>query len=690
MATAAHNSDPSPDVAVALSLDHASLYLDREMSLLAFQRRVLGEARDVRNPLLERVKFLSILFSNIDEFFMVRVALLNQKVDSSKGDPVATEHLERIGNELRKLLEEAYGVWRELDLALSQVGIDIREYRNLTELQRDSLDTYFQDVVYPVLTPLAFDPGHPFPHISNLSMNLAVIVKDLSGARKFARVKIPDTFPTLVKVSGDPSSQQTFVWLEQLIQANLQSLFPGLEIVEAHPFRVTRDAEYEIQELESDDLLETIEEAVWQRRFRDVVQIQVLQDIPRDLLDVLLENLELHQRDVYYVEGPLDLSRCKQLMSIDRPELKDPAFHPQIPRALRFKDGEDVFAAIRKQDILLHHPFDSFLPVTELLRHAATDPDVQAIKIMLYRVGRNSPIVEHLLTAVEHGKQVAVLVELKARFDEESNIEWARALESAGVHVVYGLVGLKVHSKVALVVRREGDTMRRYVHLGTGNYNAVTARLYTDLSLMTADKAIGADVTDLFNYVTAYSGKREFRKLLVAPRSLRAGIEALIRREIAFAQRGEPAYLIFKMNSLEDPAMIKLLYEASQAGVQVNLLVRGLCCLRPGVPGVSSNIRVISVVGRFLEHSRIYYFRNGGHEQIYCGSADLMGRNLDRRVEVLFPVEDRSLIAKVRGDILGTYLADTRNAHYMQSDGSYRKPESSTSQLNAQAHFLAL
>jgi polyphosphate kinase len=470
----------------------------------------------------------------------------------------------------------------------------------------------------------------------------------------------------------------------------LQSLFPGLEILEAHPFRVTRDAEYEIQELESDDLLETIEEAVWQRRFRDVVQIQVLQDIPRDLLDVLLENLELHQRDVYYVEGPLDLSRAKQLTSLDRPALKDPVFQPQIPRALRFKDGEDVFAAIRKQDILLHHPFDSFQPVPELLRHAATDPDVLAIKIMLYRVGRNSPIVEHLLTAVENGKQVAVLVELKARFDEESNIEWARALESAGVHVVYGLVGLKVHSKVALVVRREGDTMRRYVHLGTGNYNSVTARLYTDLSLMTADPDIGADVTDLFNYVTAYSGKREFRKLLVAPRSLRSGIEALIRREIAFAQKGEPAYLIFKMNSLEDPAMIRLLYEASQAGVQVNLLVRGLCCLRPGIPGISSNIRVISVVGRFLEHSRVYYFRNGGKEQIYLGSADLMGRNLDRRVEVLFPVEDRGLIARVRGDILGTYLADTRNAHYMQSDGSYRKPDASTSQLNSQAHFLSL
>lgn len=681
---------PSPDIPTApLPLDHPSLYLDREMSLLAFQRRVLAEARDTRNPLLERVKFLSILFSNIDEFFMVRVALLNQKVDSSKNDLRATEHLERIGNELRTLLSDAYAVWLELDLALSQAGIDIREYRNLTETEREALDSYFHDVVYPVLTPLAFDPGHPFPHISNLSLNLAVIVKDLNGARKFARVKIPDAFPALVS-AAQTEVQQTFVWLEQLIRANLRSLFPGLEIVEAHPFRVTRDAEYEIQELESDDLLETIEEAVWQRRFRDVVQIQVLKDIPRDLLDVLLENLELHQRDVYYVEGPLDLSRAKQLMSLDRPALKDTAFVPQTPRSLRLKEGEDIFAAIRKQDILLHHPFESFQPVPDFLRHAATDPDVLAIKIMLYRVGRNSPIVEHLLTAVEHGKQVAVLVELKARFDEESNIEWARALESAGVHVVYGLVGLKVHSKVALVVRREGDKIRRYVHLGTGNYNATTARLYTDLSLMTADEAIGADVTDLFNYVTAYSGKKEFRKLLVAPRSLRSGLEALIRREISFAQKGQPAHLIFKMNSLEDPAMIRLLYEASQAGVHVNLLVRGLCCLRPGVEGISSNIRVISVVGRFLEHSRIYYFRNGGQEQIYLGSADMMGRNLDRRVEVLFPVEHRGLIARVRGEILGTYLADTRNANYMQPDGSYRKPEPGASPLNSQAHFLSL
>ncbi|MEI9812451.1 MAG: polyphosphate kinase 1 [Acidobacteriota bacterium] len=472
---------------------------------------------------------------------------------------------------------------------------------------------------------------------------------------------------------------------------DLNALFPGLEILAAYPFRVTRDAEYEIQELESDDLLETIEEAVRQRRFRDVVQIQVPRSIPVDLLEVLLEKLELHQRDVYYVEGPLDLNRLKQLGALDRPALKDPPLQPQIPAPLRVRGEDDMFASIREAgDILLHHPFDSFQPVLEFLRHAAEDPDVLAIKITLYRVGRNSPLVEHLMTAMENGKQVAVLVELKARFDEESNITWARALEAAGVHVVYGLVGLKVHSKVALVVRREGDKIRRYVHLGTGNYNVATARLYTDLGMITTDEHIGADVTDLFNYVTGYSAKREFSKLLVAPINLRSGLEALIRNEIAIAQGGGTAHLIFKMNSLEDPAMIRLLYEAAQAGVHIDLLVRGFCCLRPGVEGISTNIRVVSIVGRFLEHSRIFYFSNGGNERVYLGSADLMVRNLDRRVEVLFPVEDRKLVSRVRNEILGTYLADTHNAHLMQSDGTYIKQHEAADHINSHAHFQGL
>jgi polyphosphate kinase len=662
-----------------------SLYLDREMSLLAFQRRVLGEARNPAQPLLERVKFLSILFSNIDEFFMVRVAILNQKVDDTN-DPAATEHLERIGDELRRLLSEAYAVWNDLRPELAKEGILIREYADLTPAEQAHLNAYFQEVIFPVLTPLAFDPGRPFPHISNLSLSLAVIVADRKGVKRFARVKIPNSFPLLATLPASAEGQ-TFIWLEQLILANLQTLFPGLEILEALPFRVTRDAEYEIKELESDDLLETIEEAVRQRRFRDVIQIQVPRSISTDLLEVLLEKLELHKRDVYYVEGPLDLSRLRQLHSLDRPALKDPPFSPQIPPALR--DHDDMFAAIREaDDILLHHPYDSFVPVQDFIRCAATDPNVLAIKITLYRVGRNSPIVEHLMTALENGKQVAVLVELKARFDEESNITWAKALEAAGVHVVYGLVGLKVHCKVALVVRREGDKIRRYVHLGTGNYNSVTARMYTDLGMLTTDAEIAADVTDLFNYVTGYSAKREFSKLLVAPINLRSRLEALIRREIEVARSGETAHLIFKMNSLEDPTMIRLLYEASQAGVRIDLLVRGFCCLRPGVEGISDNIRVVSIVGRFLEHSRVYYFHNGGKEEIYLGSADLMVRNLDRRVEVVFPVEDRRLIDRLRNEILGTYLADTHNAHLMQSDGSYLKLPAGPREVDSQASFI--
>jgi polyphosphate kinase len=656
------------------TLDDPSLYLDRELSLLAFQRRVLDEARDLDNPLLERVKFLSIFFSNIDEFFMVRVALLKQKAGPRIPEGPLAEQLERIATEVRRLMADAYETWRELELALAHSSIEVRDYTDLGKRERAAMETYFRDVVYPVLTPLAFDPGRPFPHISNLSLNLAVAVRDEKGVKRFARVKVPDTLPQLVPIPADhhPGSPAMFVWLEHVITANLPALFPGLTIIEAHPFRVTRDAEVEIQELESDDLLETIEEAVWQRRFRAVVQLQVSRSIPEYLLELLLANLELERRDVYLVDGPLDLSRLRQLQALDRADLKDTALQPRTPDPLHPKSKEDIFAVLRQDDLLLHHPFDSFQPVVEFLRRAATDPDVLAIKITLYRVGKNSPIVESLLTAIEHGKQVAVLVELKARFDEESNIEWARALEAAGVHVVYGLVGLKVHSKVALVVRREGETIRRYVHLGTGNYNTVTARLYTDLSLFTADEAIGADVTDLFNYVTGYSAKKDFHKLLVAPINLRKKLEDLIQDEIRCAERGERAHLIFKMNALEDPEVIRLLYRASQAGVRLDLLVRGVCCLRPGVEGVSGNIRVTSIVGRFLEHSRIYYFRNGGNERVFLGSADLMGRNLDRRVEVLFPVEDPRLISRLRDDILAGYLADNRNARQMLPDGSYQ------------------
>lgn len=681
----AEATDPPP------SPTDPALYLDRELSLLMFQRRVLQEAQDPENPLIERVKFLSILSSNLDEFFMVRVAVLKQKAVSNALDGGVAEQLERIRADVKQLVAEAYETWRELQAALARAGIEIRDAAQLTLKERGAMETYFRQVVYPVLTPLAFDPGRPFPHISNLSLNLAVAVRDSLGVERFARVKIPDTLPQLVPLEPAQGGRVAMIWLEQLIVENLQSLFPGLEILEAYPFRVTRDAEVEIQELESDDLLETIEEAVWQRRFRAVVRLQVSEDIPEHLLETLVANLELDRRDVYPVSGPLDLSRLRQVLSMDRPDLKDPVFLPHTPPELNPKSEEDIFAVLRREDVLLHHPYDSFQPVVEFLRRAAVDPDVLAIKITLYRVGRNSPVVESLLSAIENGKQVAALVELKARFDEESNIEWARALEAAGVHVVYGLLGLKVHSKIALVVRREGDAIRRYVHLSTGNYNPTTARLYTDLSFFTSDEQIGADATDLFNYVTGYSAIHEFRKLLVAPINLRQKLEDLIKREIQHASirvGKRDGRIIFKMNALEDPEMIRLLYQASQAGVKVDLLVRGICCLRPGVPGVSENIRVISIVGRFLEHSRIYYFHNGGREEVYLGSADLMARNLNHRVELLFPIENKRALTRLRKDILETYLSDNRNAREMQSDGSFIWDRSGEPAVDSQARFL--
>jgi polyphosphate kinase len=661
-------------------LDDPELFYNRELSLLAFQKRVLDEAKDAANPLLERVNFLSILGSNMDELFMVRVAVLKQRVSTGAGEAgvdglTRAEVLEAIRQDVLRLRDEAYDCLREsLRPALELAGVRIVDYVDLDPAQRDALNQYFHHTVFPVLTPLAFDPARPFPHISNLSLNLGVMVRDTQGAERFARVKIPNTLPQLVPVQ--PSG---FVWLEQLISANLQALFPGLEVLEAYPFHVTRDAEVAIQELESDDLLETIEEAVWRRRFSDVVRLQANTGISPGILQLLQEQLEVEDRDVYLVDGPLDLSRLRQLHALDRPDLKYKPFSPYTPPELQPKSKEDIFASIRHEDILLHHPFESFQPVVEFIRSAAHDPDVLAIKMTLYRVGRNSPIVQALLEAIEEGKQVSVLLELKARFDEESNIEWAKALEREGVHVIYGLVGLKVHSKIALVVRREGEVMRRYVHLGTGNYNPFTARLYTDLSLFTCDEQIGADATDLFNYLTGYSAKAELRKLLVAPVSLRQRLEALIQREIEFAARSEPARLIFKMNALEDPEMIKLLYRASQAGIQVDLLVRGLCCLRPGVPGISENIRVTSIVGRFLEHDRIYYFRNGGCEEVYIGSADLMPRNLNRRVEVVFPVESPKLVRRLRDEVLEVYLTDNVNAHRMQTGGAYiRAPRGET------------
>jgi polyphosphate kinase len=689
---------PGPDGAALSSPD---LYINRELSLLEFQARVLEEATDPDNPLLERVKFLAILGSNLDEFFMVRVAGLMKQVASGTADVgrdgrTATVQLQLIREKVRQIAAQAHDLWREeIQPALDRQGISVVDSFSLAGDERATLDAYFREHVFPVLTPLAFDPGRPFPHISNLSLNLAVVVRDHKGGEHFARVKVPNTLPQLVPVKGafgdPPASTATpkvfkFVWVEQLIAANLSLLFPGMEIVASSPFRVTRDAEVAVQELESDDLLETIEEAMRERRFLAVVRMQIAKDMPEKILSILTSQIQIDPQDVYRIDGPLGFSRLMELCSIDRPDLKDKPFVPMTPASLGVDCEEDLFSLIRQDDFLLHHPYDSFLPVVEFVRQAARDPNVLAIKMTLYRVGRNSPIVAALLEAVENGKQVAVLMELKARFDEESNIEWARTLEDAGVHVVYGLVGMKVHSKIALVVRREGDVIRRYVHLGTGNYNSVTARLYTDLGLMTSDEQIATDATHFFNALTGYSARQEPQKLLVAPVNMRERLEELIRREIGHQKNGR---MIFKMNALEDPLMIRLLYQASQAGVKLDLLVRGICCLRPGVPGISENIRVTSIVGRFLEHSRVYYFQNGGAEEVFLGSADLMHRNLSHRVEIIFPVDKPRLVRHLK-EVLDVYLADKAKARQMQPDGSYlRHPEQRAPfACNSQTSFL--
>lgn len=695
----------APESPVDLKDPH--LYINRELSLLEFQRRVLEEARDETNPLLERVKFLAIVGSNLDEFFMVRVAGLWTQLDAGVVElppdgMTPAEQLAAIRKLAWQIQIQAHECLRD-DLLpqLNKAGIHLMNYNELNERQKSVMDRYFEEVVFPVLTPLAFDPGHPFPHISNLSLNLAVVIRDQDGENLFARIKVPGTLPRLVPIKRSSGSQRKdgtvpyhhyFVWLEQVIAANLDRLFPGMKVVEAHPFRITRDAEMVIQELEASDLLETMEQGVRQRRFGSVVRVTVNDDMPSHIREILIENLELDRNDIYTLEGPLGFNDLMTLYNIDRYDLKDPPFKPATPSRLKNDPHEsNLFGILRKEDILLHHPYDSFMPVVDFLNMAARDPDVLAIKQTLYRVGRNSPVVQALLEASERGKQVAVLVELKARFDEESNISWARMLEREGVHVIYGLLGLKTHSKIALVIRKEGEHIRRYIHLATGNYNTVTAQIYEDLGMFTCDEDIGADATDLFNYLTGYSAKKEYRKLLIAPINLRDGIESLIRREIDLQRQGEQGHLIFKMNALVDPPIIQLLYQASQAGVRVDLIARGICCLRPGIPGVSENIHVRSIVGRFLEHSRIYYFRNGGDEQIYLGSADLMPRNINHRVEVLFPVQDGRLIRYLRQDVLALYLKDNVKARIMQPDGSYihLKPEPGEQAINTQTLLMA-
>jgi polyphosphate kinase len=677
-------------------------YFNRELSWLEFNGRVLEEALDARHPLLERVKFLAIFSTNLDEFFMIRVAGLKQQVAAgvaarSPDGMTPAEQLAAIRRGVIAQTDTHRDCWlHDVAPQLRAAGIFVLDYAELTAGQRAWCREYFEREIYPVLTPLAFDPSHPFPLISNLSINLAVVINDPEEGELFARVKVPATLPRLIEL-GDcdgpdhipPERRHCFVWLEEMIAANVAALFPGMDVVETYTFRVTRNADVEIEEEEAADLLATIEAGLRQRRFGAVVRLTIQHDMPQRIRELLMHNLKIGPEDVYEVQGPLGLSGLMELTRVDRPDLKDPPFYPRVPALLRAPRGSaDLFAAIRQQDILLHHPFDSFQPVVDFIEQAADDPHVLAIKQTLYRVGPNSPIVHALMRAREEDKQVTVLVELKARFDEENNITWARALERAGVHVVYGLLGLKTHAKLALVVRREADGLRRYVHLGTGNYNATTARVYTDLGLLSCRPALGADASDLFNFLTGYSRQQRYRALLVAPVNLRARLLQLIEREVGHARAGRAARLVVKCNALVDPGMIEALYAAGQAGVRVELLVRGMCSLRPGVAGLSEGITVRSIVGRFLEHSRVLYFHNGGQPEVYLGSADLMERNLDRRVEVLFPVLDAAQVAQIEG-LLAVYLRDNVRARELLPDGSYRRvqPAPGEPPIDSQALF---
>ncbi|MEM7335861.1 MAG: polyphosphate kinase 1 [Chloroflexota bacterium] len=682
-----------------IDLKNPAYYINRELSNIEFNRRVLNEAANLEHPLLERAKFIAIFGGNMDEFFMVRVSGLKQQVFLGITDRPADglsprEQLVATHRTVTQLFEQANEYWQNLRSKLKSEGIIIQNYSDLGKRPKNKLRDYFENEIFPVLTPLAFDPGHPFPHISNLSLNLAVeLIDPINEDVHFARVKVPPSLPRLLPLKPlDPDellppSTQKFVWIEEVIAANLDRLFPGFEIVAAYPFRVTRNNDMEIQEEEADDLLLTMEENLRQRHFGSVVRLEIDESTPVNIRQILQKNLQIGANDIYTTNGPIGLSSLWELHKLERPELKDEPYQPALPYYIR--NGENVFSALQRQDILLHQPYDSFLPVVNFIEAAAEDPNVLAIKQTLYRVGPNPPLVHALIKARENGKQVAVLVELKARFDEESNIEWARALENVGVHVTYGLIGLKTHCKLALVVRREREGIRRYIHVSTGNYNSITARIYTDLGLISSNEEMGADASELFNYLTGYSRQTEYRKFLVAPVDMRIRLIELIEREM---EHGENGRILIKANSVVDAQIIRALYRASRAGVQIQMVIRGICCLRPGVRGVSENISVISIVGRFLEHSRIYYFENGGKPELYTGSADLMPRNLDRRVEVLFPIESPKMKAEILNNILNVQLKDTARGHILQSDGSYQlsseQLEDGEPAFNSQKWFL--
>lgn len=679
-------------------------FFNRDLSWVEFNRRVLEEALNPELPLLEQVKFVSIFSSNLDEFYMIRIAGLKQQVAANILKPTIDglapiEQVRKIEKTLKPMIKKLNDHWaNKLVPELRKHGLAILDFEEFSDEDQAKLTDYFNKEIYPVLTPLAFDPGRPFPYISNLSLNLAILLKKPNGENYFARLKIPKILPRLLRVDdiikpgkklkvGEKFNAR-FIWLEDFIRANLDVLFPGLEVIDAHRFRITRDTDIELQEDEAEDLLRVIEENIRQRRFGSVVRLEIATRIPDFVRDTLIENLQITLADVHVQDGPVGLSDVMSLYELPLHHLKETPYYPVVPKF--FEEEEDIFFTIKQREILLHHPYQSFTPVIDFIKQAVRDPDVLAIKQTLYRVGANSPIIDSLIEAAIRGKQVAVLVELKARFDEENNIFWARKLEKVGVHVVYGLVGLKTHAKMTLVVRKESDGVNRYVHLATGNYNAITAKLYTDLGFFTSDKDICADVSDIFNYLTGYSNQREYRKLLVAPINMRSKMIEMISREIDNVKSGGEGQIIWKLNSLVDPAIIAELYEASNCGVKIELIVRGICCLVPNVPGLSENIRVTSIVGRYLEHSRVFYFYNNGKEDIYLSSADIMQRNLDRRVEISFPIHDPNLKNELMRTLLKVSIKDNTKSRMLLPDMSYKlvSPQNGEKKVNSQEWLM--
>ena len=691
------------------------LYINRELSWIAFNERVLIQALDERTPLLEQAKFSAIFSNNLDEFFMVRVASLKAQVEAginkrSEDGLTPVEQLQAIRENLAPLLRRQQEHYRtRLKQQLHDHGAHLLDYEQLNQRQQLWVDNYFQTAIFPVLTPLAVDPAHPFPFVSNLSLNVAALIRDPeTGQSLLARVKVPQTIlPRFVAIPTDLAAAKdrpvhTAVPLEQVVAFNLGLLFPGMSIEGHYFFRVTRDADLELRDLEADDLMIAIEQGLRKRRMGgEVVRLEVADEMPQDMVEMLLDGMSVEENDLYRVDGPLGLDDLFGLMGIPLAKLKDESHSGMTPailgRAQRsmLEDGsikeeefESIFSVVRRRDVLLHHPYDLFsTSVEEFINQAADDPLVMGIKMTLYRTSKDSPIIAALIRAAENGKQVMALVELKARFDEDNNIQWAKQLESSGVHVVYGVLGLKTHTKIVLVVRKEKERLRSYVHIGTGNYNSKTSRLYTDLGLLSARPELGQDLVELFNYLTGFSKQQEFRKLLVAPVSLRKGMENLIRREIKHARNGNGGHIKAKMNSLVDPQIISLLYEASQAGVTIELIIRGMCCLYPGREGVSDNISVVSIIGRFLEHSRIFWFANGDEPEVYIGSADWMPRNLDRRVEAVTPIDEPALREQLER-LLQLYLDDNRGSFDMQEDGSFRQRHPEDVVRNSQLHLI--